>query len=309
MHLKLTAKLASLVKQFISILLRCIDSASIFQSSRVIYFAANRKIGIQGEICGRGKLISSAAGRDLMKSENSEKSLIDRLGIKDGFRVIILNPPNSYADILRLLPRCVNLEKELSGHLDFIQFFTQKREELEVKFPLLKQALALSGVLWISWPKHSSGIKTDLNEGVIRDIGLSNGLVDVKILAVDEIWSALKFVYRLKGRKRQLTGLAAASLIYLNALPFLVFLFMSARKMRKGMAAMTLMMKLILGSTYCGIPSGPRACTKAKYASAEKSIPNMRKGSNRGSFSLRVSSQGLVSLLFFVVAEDSLEEL
>jgi hypothetical protein len=137
-----------------------------------------------------------------MKDENSGKSLINRLGIKDGFRVIILNPPNSYVDILRMLPRRVNLEKELSGHLDFIQFFTQKREELELKFPLLKKALAASGVLWVSWPKHSSGIKTDLNESIIRDIGLSNGLVDVKILAVDEIWSALKFVYRLKDRKR-----------------------------------------------------------------------------------------------------------
>jgi hypothetical protein len=125
-----------------------------------------------------------------------------RLGIKEGFKVIVLNPPDNYTDVLGSLPQRVTVVKKLGGPSDLIHFFTKKREELELKFPLLKQALAPSGVLWVSWPKHSSGIKTDLNEGVIRDIGLSNGLVEVKILAIDEIWSALKFVYRLKDRKR-----------------------------------------------------------------------------------------------------------
>jgi hypothetical protein len=66
---------------------------------------------------------------------------------------------------------------------------------------VLKSSLAQNGLLWISWPKRSSGVATDLSENIIREIGLSNGLVDIKVCAVDETWSGLKFVYRVKDRK------------------------------------------------------------------------------------------------------------
>jgi hypothetical protein len=68
------------------------------------------------------------------------------------------------------------------------------------RVPALRSCLAQSGMLWISWPKGSSGVATDLNENVVREIGLGNGLVDVKVCAVDETWSGLKFVYRVKDR-------------------------------------------------------------------------------------------------------------
>jgi len=92
------------------------------------------------------------------------------------------------------------VSKTLKSPLDFIHFFTKLRGELENKFPILKQELSQDGILWISWPKGSSKVETDLNENVVREIGLKNGLVDVKVTNVDQIWSGLKFVYRLKDR-------------------------------------------------------------------------------------------------------------
>ena len=93
------------------------------------------------------------------------------------------------------------MANQLKGPLDFIQFFTQVRNELEVQFRDLKRELLKGGMLWISWPKGSSKVETDLNEGIVREIGLKNGLVDVKVCAVDEVWSGLKFVYRKEDRK------------------------------------------------------------------------------------------------------------
>lgn len=91
--------------------------------------------------------------------------------------------------------------KDLGQSLDLIQFFVTEREALDRNFPILKRSLSKSGMLWISWPKRSSGVKADLDEDVIRQIGLKNGLVDIKICAIDDVWSGLKFVYRLKDRR------------------------------------------------------------------------------------------------------------
>lgn len=136
-----------------------------------------------------------------MSAGYSKKSLVEKLGIKEGLKVAILNSPASYNHILGKLPKNVAVTKNLGERLDFIQFFTKESKELQRKFPSLKRALSQKGILWISWPKGSSKVKTDLNENIVREIGLENGLVDVKIAAVDEIWSGLKFVYRLKDRK------------------------------------------------------------------------------------------------------------
>ena len=120
--------------------------------------------------------------------------------MKEGFRIIIINPPRDYLNALEI-PRRTIVANQLKGPLDFIQFFTQVRNELEVQFPDLKRELLKGGMLWISWPKGSSKVETDLNEGIVREIGLKNGLVDVKVCAVDEVWSGLKFVYRKEDRK------------------------------------------------------------------------------------------------------------
>jgi hypothetical protein len=129
----------------------------------------------------------------------SKRTLVEKLGIKDGATIAILNAPRGYARTLGRLPP-VQRRERASGPLDFLQFFTSEQRELERRFPALERALAPAGMLWISWPKRSSGVATDLSEDVIRAIGLSHGLVDVKVAAVDDVWSGLKFVRRLKDR-------------------------------------------------------------------------------------------------------------
>lgn len=131
----------------------------------------------------------------------SKRSLVDKLGIKEGHRVAILGAPADYGSILGELPPQVKPGKELRSEMNFLHFFTKSRDELAQKFQSLKSSLAPSGMLWISWPKGSSGVPTDLNENLVREIGLSHGLVDVKVCAIDETWSGLKFVYRIKDCK------------------------------------------------------------------------------------------------------------
>src|SRR5262245_22383519 len=130
----------------------------------------------------------------------SKRSLIEKLGIKSGFSVCILNPPTGYDVTLGELPKGVQRFVKAKGPLDFIQFFTKERSELVRLFPVLKKALSATGMLWISWPKAASEIATDVNENNVREIGLKNQLVDVKVCAVDEVWSGLKFVVRLNDR-------------------------------------------------------------------------------------------------------------
>jgi hypothetical protein len=130
----------------------------------------------------------------------SSRSLVDKLGIRAGWRIAILNAPAGYARALGELPAELRRTPRPRGPLDFVQFFTRERRELERRFPTLERALAPAGILWVSWPKRSSGVATDLTEDVVRTIGLAHGLVDVKVAAVDAVWSGLKFVRRLRDR-------------------------------------------------------------------------------------------------------------
>ncbi len=130
----------------------------------------------------------------------SKRSLVDKLGIKAGTRLCITNAPKGYMQLLGELPAQTRMFKSPNSVCDFIHFFTKKKAELEASFPKLKQSLASDGTLWVSWPKGASKVPTDLNENIAREIGLRNGLVDVKVCAVDDIWSGLKFVFRLKDR-------------------------------------------------------------------------------------------------------------
>lgn len=130
----------------------------------------------------------------------SKRSLVDKLGIKEGARVYIGNPPAGYDVTLGKLPQGTIPLKSLKNPCDFIQFFTTERTQLQREFPKLKASLAQDGILWVSWPKGASKMRTDLNGNIAREIGLANGLVDVKVCAVDDVWSGLKFVYRLKDR-------------------------------------------------------------------------------------------------------------
>ena len=130
----------------------------------------------------------------------SGKPLVQKLGIKDGWAIAILNAPRGYDRLLGKLPQRVTRRPTVAGTLDLIQFFTDSKRELERRFPALERALAPAGMLWISWPKQASGLATDLTENVIREIGLAHQLVDVKVAAVDAVWSGLKFVRRVKDR-------------------------------------------------------------------------------------------------------------
>ena len=130
----------------------------------------------------------------------SKRSLSGKLGIKEGFRIAILNPPENYTKMLGALPDGVAVVERRGSGLDLIHCFVMSRREAAGAISALKDNISSRGALWVSWPKASSGVKTDLNENVIRQIGLRSGLVDVKVCAVDETWSGLKFVYRLKDR-------------------------------------------------------------------------------------------------------------
>ena len=130
----------------------------------------------------------------------SGKPLVEKLGIKAGSSIAIVGAPKGYDRLLGTLPKQVSRIRGVRGSLDFIQFFTKEKQELERRVAALARALAPAGMLWISWPKQSSGVATDLTEDVIRRVGLGHGLVDVKVAAVDDVWSGLKFVRRLKDR-------------------------------------------------------------------------------------------------------------
>jgi hypothetical protein len=131
----------------------------------------------------------------------SKRSLVAKLGMKAGSKVSFINPPDGYDETLGELPPDIAITESLKGPLDFVQCFVREKAALEAKFPVLKAALAYDGMLWISWPKKAAKVETDLNENIVREIGLANGLVDVKVCAVDETWSGLKFVYRSEDRK------------------------------------------------------------------------------------------------------------
>lgn len=127
--------------------------------------------------------------------------LIKKLGIKPGHRVCFVQAPPHYADLLGVLPDGVVVEATPAPAIDFIHYFSTALGQLAVEFQDLKASMDIGGMLWVSWPKKTSKIETDLNFNRVQELGLLNGLVDCKVCAVDEDWSAVKFVYRLEDRK------------------------------------------------------------------------------------------------------------
>jgi hypothetical protein len=132
----------------------------------------------------------------------SKHTLVEKLGITPSTRVIALSAPPTYASLLGTLPAGSSLHSRLPAASGFIHKFAQTRDDLADDFPRLARALTDNGILWISWPKRASGVETDLTEDIVREIGLKEGLVDVKVCAVDEVWSGLKFVRRVENRGR-----------------------------------------------------------------------------------------------------------
>jgi hypothetical protein len=123
-----------------------------------------------------------------------------KLGIKEGHRVAFPGAPEGFEATLGPLPDGVTVRARARGPLDVIVFFAVRRAELERRFAGLMGAIERDGGLWIAWPKRSSGVATNLTEDAVREIGLSNGLVDNKVCAIDDTWSGLRLVYRLADR-------------------------------------------------------------------------------------------------------------
>jgi hypothetical protein len=128
--------------------------------------------------------------------------LAQKLGIKAGARLLLVHAPEGAEGWLAPLPEGVRFCGPREKNLDVIVCFVSQGPELIKKFKGLAARLQPAGGLWVSWPKKGSGIATDLNENWIRAIGVSSGMVDNKVCAVSEDWSGLRFVYRLKDRKR-----------------------------------------------------------------------------------------------------------
>ena len=126
-----------------------------------------------------------------------------KLGIRAGHRVALLRAPEGFEETLGELPPDVSVRRRLrAGPIDVIVAFVRSRSELERGLETWRAALDPAGGLWIAWPKKSSGVSTDLSDGMVRDAGLATGLVDNKVCAIDATWSGLRFVVRLADRPR-----------------------------------------------------------------------------------------------------------
>lgn len=136
--------------------------------------------------------------KDTHKNGYSGTPLVKKLGIKEGYSIGISHPPEDFLNCLGALPGKVMIggEVEKDFIISFHLTFSSLEEVLKGEIPFLKR----SGMIWICWPKKSSGMETELNRDLIREYFLDNGLVDVKIASISELWSGLKFVYRLKDR-------------------------------------------------------------------------------------------------------------
>jgi hypothetical protein len=132
----------------------------------------------------------------------SKTPLAKKLGIKEGFRVRIKNPPCDYCKLVAPLPNNVTVSLTLRTDIDLWHLFTRSSLELRAQLPKLLGQIRQNGAIWVSWPKKSSGEPTDVSGDEIRAAALPLGLVDVKVCAVDDVWSGLKLMIRKKNRKK-----------------------------------------------------------------------------------------------------------
>jgi hypothetical protein len=135
------------------------------------------------------------------KAGYSGTPLVKKLGISPGAVMLVKNEPKDYWDWISPLPQGAVVKVRVVSGLTFVHLFVKSPAEFKKEVLSVKKALVPDGMIWISWPKKSSKVPTDLDENLIRDFALKNGLVDVKVCAVDEVWSGLKLVIPVKLRK------------------------------------------------------------------------------------------------------------
>ena len=131
----------------------------------------------------------------------SGKPLTQKLGIQPGFCIFVDGAPAAYRDIVGKLPAGVTVAARLQAPLDMVHVFARQAAGLAGRLRGCRAAIAPDGMIWVSWPKKSSGVATDLSDVVVRATALPLGLVDIKVCAIDEIWSGLKFVIPKVQRK------------------------------------------------------------------------------------------------------------
>jgi hypothetical protein len=135
-------------------------------------------------------------------AEHSETPLLQKLGIKEGTRMVAVNPPADFRANLGDLPLAVEWANRVRPPLDLIVAFHTKRSALLANWPTLIAAAAPGAAIWIAWPKKASGVATDIDDNVLREELLPSGWVDNKVCAIDETWSGLRFVLRTQRRGR-----------------------------------------------------------------------------------------------------------
>lgn len=126
--------------------------------------------------------------------------LAKKLGIKEGHTISVINQPDYYFNLFKDLPQ-IKIIKISKGKVDLIHYFVTEEKQLLKDIQNLKNSIEQNGSIWISWPKKAAKVETDITEDVVRNMALKNGLVDIKVCAVDEVWSGLKLVIPVKDRK------------------------------------------------------------------------------------------------------------
>ena len=132
----------------------------------------------------------------------SGKSLSQKLGLKPGFCIFVDNAPADYRKLVGAWPEGAKLVRQAKAPLDVVHLFVTQAKGLAASLRSYRAAIAPDGMIWVSWPKKASGVATDLSDVVVRDLALPLGLVDIKVCAVDEVWSGLKFVIPKAQRKK-----------------------------------------------------------------------------------------------------------
>ncbi|MDP1677308.1 MAG: DUF3052 family protein [Bacteroidota bacterium] len=136
-----------------------------------------------------------------MMAGYSGKPLGEKLGIKKEFTIVLVNPPKQYMTLVAPLPEGVTIAAKITNKTDLVHLFTTSKAELSKMLRSTLTKIKQDAIIWVSWPKKSSNVPTDITEDRIRDIALPLGLVDIKVCAVDEVWSGLKLVIRKENRK------------------------------------------------------------------------------------------------------------
>lgn len=132
--------------------------------------------------------------------------LAKKLGIKEGFKIRIVNRPTYYFELFPEMPENISILSEKKIKQNLIHYFTSQAKDLHKGIVSMRNEIEPDGAIWISWPKKASKVETDITEDFIRTLALANGLVDIKVCAVDDTWSGLKLVIPVKDRKARRKG-------------------------------------------------------------------------------------------------------